>query len=811
MVVLRSISASKYTVVLSLILAVFAFHSSAVAEQAQPNSLAASTVTASPKNLADLQAMENKFKAVVEKVRPTVVGVQVGNARGSGVIVSEDGYVLTAGHVVGKPYQPVIFTFQDGKTAKGTTLGMFKSTDSGLMRITDAGKYPFAEKGRSADLQTGQWCLAMGHPLGYQPGRPPVVRVGRVLLIQDTVMQTDCPMINGDSGGPVFDLDGKVIGINSRIGGPTDQNLHVPVDVFTKNWDRLAKGDEWETKAPRRESAEVKTVFKEIVAGANPCVVRVKCDGRDTILGTVVGPDGWILTKNSEIVNEAGAPKGKITCRFRDGRELDAKIRGRSDLYDLAMLKVEADHLPIILWNNRPLAVGQWVASAGLTDEPASLGVVSVPRRPIPPVHGVMGIQLAMAEGPATIEKVMPLTPAEKAGIKPQDVVTEVNGEKVESAKDLQAYLAKCRVGDTVKLAVKRGGKALEFQVQLVKMIGSAAQQQEVMNSFGIGISKRAADFPLVSQHDSVLKPSDCGGPLVDLSGKVVGMNIAHAGRTETFAIPSDVLFEVMYQLMSGQLDPKLLAEKKAAEEKALAEKKAAEKKAADEKKAAEEKLAAEKKAAEEKAAAEKAAAEKLAAEKKAAEEKAAAEKLAAEKKAAEEKAAAEKAAAEKAAAEKKAADEKLAAEKAAAEKAAAEKAAAEKVAAEKAAAEKKAAEEKAAAEKAAAEKAAAEKAAAEKVAAEKVAAEKVAAEKVAAEKKAAEEKAAAEKAAAEKKAAEEKAAAEKAVQEKAAADQKAAEEKAAAEKKAAEEKKSAENQLPSSQTAPPPPPAPKD
>jgi serine protease Do len=564
MVVVRSFSAWKLTVLFSFLLAISAIRGQAYADDAKPELPTANSLTASPKNLAELKAMEEKFKSVVEKVRPTVVGVQVGNSRGSGVIISEDGYVLTAGHVVTKPYQPVVFTFADGKTAKGTTLGMFKTTDSGVMRITDPGKYPFSEKGRSADLQLGEWCLAMGHPLGYQPGRPPVVRVGRILQIQDSVLQTDCPMINGDSGGPVFNLDGKVIGINSRIGGPTDQNLHVPIDVFTKNWDRLAKGDEWETVAPRRESPEVKTVFKEIVAATNPCVVRVKCDGRDTVLGTIVGPDGWILTKASELT-------GKITCRFRDGRELEAQIKGIDATSDLAMLKVETDHLPIIAWSTQQLAVGQWVASPGMTDEPISLGVVGVPRRPIPPIHGVMGIRLTQNEGPALIEEVMPLTPAEKAGIKAKDIVTQINGENVESTKDLQNYLAKCRVGDTVKLVLKRGEQSLEIQVQLIKMVVSAAQQQEVMNSFGIGISKRAADFPMVSQHDSILKPSDCGGPLVDLSGKVVGLNIAHAGRTETFAIPSDVLFEEMYQLMSGQYDPKLLAERKAAEDKLAA------------------------------------------------------------------------------------------------------------------------------------------------------------------------------------------------------------------------------------------------
>ena len=79
------------------------------------------------------------------------------------------------------------------------------------------------------------------------------------------------------------------------------------------------------------------------------------------------------------------------------------------------------------------------------------------------------------------------------------------------------------------------------------------------MNSLGVGVSKRSDDFPAVIQHDTVLRPVDCGGPVVDLSGKVVGVNIAHAGRTETYCLPTDVLIVAMYELMSGRLSPALV------------------------------------------------------------------------------------------------------------------------------------------------------------------------------------------------------------------------------------------------------------
>lgn len=604
------------------------------------------SVIQEPKDLAGFRAFETQVKAVVHKVLPAVVGIQINGSAGSGVIVSEDGIVMTAGHVVTKPGQPVTFYLADGRSAKGITLGLSASADAGLMKITDAGKWPFAVMGDCATLKPGTWCLAVGHPLGYRPGRPPVVRVGRILQKNNNVIQTDCPLVGGDSGGPLLDLEGKVIGINSRIAGPTDINLHVPVSVFREMWEQMLRGESLEPVLPGRNGPDVLTPFREVVQTANQCVVRIKCDGKDAALGTIVGPDGWIATKASEL-------QGKVTCRLRDGRELEARIVGIHNGLDLAMLKIDALNLPIIRWNPLQPTVGQWLATAGMSDDPLAIGIVSVPRRAIPPVGGVIGIQIVEKDGAACIEQVVPKSPAEAAGLKAKDIITHLNGKTAKNTVELRSMMRRHRPGETITLTIKRGEQTLDVPVTMTTLSTPALERQNQMNSMGVGVSGRSDDFPAVVQHDTVVRPTDCGGPVVDLSGKIIGINIAHAGRTETYCLPTDVVVMSMYELMSGRLSPALVeAARKAAAEKAAAEAKAAEEKRAAAKKAAEEKAAADK------AAADKAAAEKAAAEKSAAEAKAA-EKAAAEKKAAEEKAAADKAAAEKAAAEKKAAGEK--------------------------------------------------------------------------------------------------------------------------------------------------------
>lgn len=199
-----------------------------------------------PESVEELRALQDKVRAVVKKVSAATVGIRIGASSGSGVIVSEDGYVLTAGHVAGEPDKPCTLLLSDGSTVRAKTLGVNRGIDSGMIKISEEGKkWAFAEMGESKSLQKGQWVVSIGHPGGYQPGRDPVVRLGRVLNQNDFLIQTDCTLVGGDSGGPLFDLEGKVIGIHSRIGGPITANIHVPVATYRETWDRLAKGEAW--------------------------------------------------------------------------------------------------------------------------------------------------------------------------------------------------------------------------------------------------------------------------------------------------------------------------------------------------------------------------------------------------------------------------------------------------------------------------------------------------------------------------------------------------------------------------------------
>ena len=219
------------------------------------NALAVFT-KAAPEGVDDLLKIEQHVQKLAEKVIPCTVGVQIGGVQGSGVIVNAEGYVLTAGHVSGEPGREATLILHDGRSVKGKTLGRNTSIDSGLIKITDKGKWPFAEMGSSKELKLGQWCLATGHPGGYQRGREPVVRLGRVVVSRDDVIRTDCTLVGGDSGGPLFDMNGRVIGIHSRISNRLSDNFHVPVQTYTKTWTYLAAAIAWPGSAIMGVSGE---------------------------------------------------------------------------------------------------------------------------------------------------------------------------------------------------------------------------------------------------------------------------------------------------------------------------------------------------------------------------------------------------------------------------------------------------------------------------------------------------------------------------------------------------------------------------
>jgi serine protease Do len=299
--------------------------------------------------------------------------------------------------------------------------------------------------------------------------------------------------------------------------------------------------------------------FRSVVFQSRQSTVRVKCDGRISALGTVVGSDGWVLTKASQLT-------GNAVVRLPSGRELPATVIGVQEKNDLALLKINARGLRAVEWVESAAApVGNWVAAPGTGPDPVAVGVVSVAARklgeekapfPIDPTRGYLGIVLAPQDEGVKIGGISSDAPAAKAGLKVDDVLLSVGSTAIKNMETLVEALKNTKPGDVIRVRVRRDGEEKEVRVTLGKRPEDRADFQ---NRLGSELSKRRKGFPIILQHDLVIKPADCGGPLVDLDGRVIGINIARAGRTESYALPSEVVLPLLRELSGGKLSPALV------------------------------------------------------------------------------------------------------------------------------------------------------------------------------------------------------------------------------------------------------------
>jgi len=191
-------------------------------------------------------------------------------------------------------------------------------------------------------VRTGTWVVAMGHPGGFAAERPIVARLGRVYRMRDNYIQTDCTIIGGDSGGPLFDLDGRVIGIHSRISVSLRQNYHVPITTYKDTWERLAASEVWNRPVAPGNGPE---------RGGPFIGVQGQLDRADEVDGAILGrvyPDTPAATAGlregdvvvaiegrkvgtfgdlAAIVGES-TPGDELTFRVRRGeREMDIELK----------------------------------------------------------------------------------------------------------------------------------------------------------------------------------------------------------------------------------------------------------------------------------------------------------------------------------------------------------------------------------------------------------------------------------------------------------------------------------------------------
>jgi serine protease Do len=303
-----------------------------------------------------------------------------------------------------------------------------------------------------------------------------------------------------------------------------------------------------------RSGEETLRAFAPIAAATRFSIIKLEVDDETVALGAIVDTNGLAITKASEL------KPGKLSCWLASDKHMSADVVAVDEAADVALVRVHCEGLQPIQWAEEEVHPGQWAITPGTASTPLAIGIVSALPRRIRPQRALIGVQFDFSTSTPRIEEVLPGLGADKAGLKPGDVITALNGSSVTNRGQIVENLRDFHAGQSVQLRVQRDAK--EFEVQVLMMSPGAellsgdlyapSSNDRMMGE----VSVRAEGFEQVIEHDTVLHPWLCGGPLVDLEGKAIGVNIARASRVSTYALPSKVVKRIIKDLEAKAASP---------------------------------------------------------------------------------------------------------------------------------------------------------------------------------------------------------------------------------------------------------------
>ncbi len=276
----------------------------------------------------------------------------------------------------------------------------------------------------------------------------------------------------------------------------------------------------------------------------------VMLDGRKEIgYGVVISSEGHVLTKASEI-----AEIKSLSVTIDQTNYPNAKVLLVDPTWDVALVKVEAAGLiPVVYAPTSAVPQGSWVMANGATtrtNRRLLAGIVSAKIREIPASGGAaLGVVLNAKSKVLEIEEVNEKSGAKEAGLEKGDVIVAIEGKKVSKLEDIADILKDRKEGSTVKLTYRRKTEEKTVDVRLAAR-GEMFEQLNRNDQMSGEFSPRRSGFPRVMQHDILGSRQIEGGPLLDLDGHCIGMNIARADRAENYAIPVEDLKEIAARMM---------------------------------------------------------------------------------------------------------------------------------------------------------------------------------------------------------------------------------------------------------------------
>jgi serine protease Do len=376
---------------------------------------------------------------------------------GSGFIITEDGYVLTNYHVV-EGAEEILVRTSDYAEYEAEVVGGDKRSDIALIKIAAEG-LPALETGSSKDLKVGEWVLAIGSPFGFDHSATAgiVSAKGRNLPSENYVpfIQTDVAINPGNSGGPLFDLDGKVVGVNSQIysrtGGFMGLSFAIPIEVAMnvaeqlRTTGRVSRG--WIGVLIQDVNRELAESFgMDHPSGA--LIAQILPGGPAEAAGLQVGD--VILTYNgTEVKNSAKLPPLVGASPVNRPAKLELMRDGKRRSMEIVIGELPADNETVTAMSK---PVPGKASRLGLTVAP--LGEEQRAELEIERDAGVL------------VEEVKP-GPAQAAGIRQGDVILKLGGDWVKSVDQFGQLSKELPGGRSVAVLVQRGKGPLFLALRL--------------------------------------------------------------------------------------------------------------------------------------------------------------------------------------------------------------------------------------------------------------------------------------------------------------------------------------------------------
>ena len=374
---------------------------------------------------------------------------------GSGFIISSDGYILTNTHVVDHA-DKVIVRLQDRRTLTAKVVGTDPTYDIALLKIDAGGSLPAVSIGDSRSLKPGQWVLAIGSPFGfdYTVTQGIVSAVGRNLGQQDqpytSFIQTDVPINRGNSGGPLFNLQGQVVGINSQIYSNTGDYLGVsfsiPIDVAMSAVRQIkAKG----YVSHGVLGVTVQPVDDDIVKafrldnGSGAAVVEVTPGSGAAMAG--IQPGDIVLSYNGQLLQQS-ADLPPLVGMTKPGSKVPVEIlhNGKKQTLEVTISEASRDQS----------AAGKQSAATSARSGAAALGLT------VQPLDNDTRKQLGLPSGQGVVISDISGPVAAQSPLQAGDVILMVNQQKIGNVAEFQAATKGVQPGSTVLLLARRGDQS---------------------------------------------------------------------------------------------------------------------------------------------------------------------------------------------------------------------------------------------------------------------------------------------------------------------------------------------------------------